>query len=205
MRPTCSTLESQIKEVDNKVIAVSNLVGNESVSNQISEALLNSQADWNQIDNTQPDFIKNKPDEDDAIELLIEMNIVEPVVSEDGSIYTDENDAINDLGIDNLVKIQKTAKIARAQAEKEIKIAEAQADEEGAKARSAADAKIAEQQKELKLKKASFKIEQDKKNAEADAAYKIQEAEQLKTINVDFTKYSYLKNNLKHYTILWHI
>ena len=96
---------------------------------------------------------------------------------------TDENDAINDLGIDNLVKIQKTAKIARAQAEKEIKIAEAQADEEGAKARSAADAKIAEQQKELKLKKASFKIEQDKKNAEADAAYKIQEAEQLKTIN----------------------
>lgn len=89
-----SSLESQIKEVDNKVIAVSNLVGNESVSNQISEALLNSQADWNQIDNTQPDFIKNKPDEDDAIELLIEMNIVEPVVSENGSIYTDENDAI---------------------------------------------------------------------------------------------------------------
>ena len=72
-----SSLESQIKEVDNKVIAVSNLVGNESVSNQISEALLNSQADWNQIDNTQPDFIKNKPDEDDAIELLIEMNIVD--------------------------------------------------------------------------------------------------------------------------------
>lgn len=89
-----SSLESQIKEVDNKVIAVGNLVGNESVSNQINEALLNSQADWNQIDNTQPDFIKNKPDEDDAIELLIEMNIVEPVVSENGSIYTDENDAI---------------------------------------------------------------------------------------------------------------
>ena len=36
---------------------------------------------------------------------------------------TDENGAIEDLGIDNLVKIQKTAKVAKAQAEKEIKIA----------------------------------------------------------------------------------
>ena len=96
---------------------------------------------------------------------------------------TDDNDAINDLGIDNLVKIKKAAKIARAQSEKEIKIAEAKADEEGAKARAEADARIAEQQKELKLKKASFKIEQDKKNAEADAAYSIQQAEQQKTIN----------------------
>lgn len=96
---------------------------------------------------------------------------------------TDDNDAIVNLGIDNLVKIQKAAKIAKAQAEKEIKVAEAAADEEGARARAEADAKIAEQQKELILKKAGYKIEQDKKKAEADAAYKIQEAEQLKAIN----------------------
>ena len=96
---------------------------------------------------------------------------------------TDENNAINDLGIDNLVKIQKTAKIARAVSEKEIKVAEAQADEEGMKARAEADAKIAEQQKDLEIKKAQFKIEQDKKKAEADAAYAIQEAEQRKSIN----------------------
>ena len=96
---------------------------------------------------------------------------------------TDENNAINDLGIDNLVKIQKTAKIAKAESEKEIKIAESKADEEGAKARAEADAKIAEQQKDLELKKAQFKIEQDKKKAEADAAYAIQQAEQQKSIN----------------------
>lgn len=96
---------------------------------------------------------------------------------------TDENNAINDLGIDNLVKIQKTAKIARAESEKEIKIAESKADEEGMKARAEADAKIAEQQKDLEIKKAQFKIEQDKKKAEADAAYAIQEAEQQKSIN----------------------
>lgn len=96
---------------------------------------------------------------------------------------TDDNDAIVNLGVDNLVKIQKDAKIAKAKAEKEIKIAEAQADEEGAKARAEADAKIAEQNKELQLKKAQYKIEQDNKKAEADAAYGIQEAQQMKTVN----------------------
>lgn len=96
---------------------------------------------------------------------------------------TDDNDAIENLGIDNLVQIQKAAKIARAESEKEIKIAEAAADEEGNKARVQADAKIAEQNKELALKKAEFKIEQDKKKAEADAAYSIQQAEQQKAVN----------------------
>ena len=96
---------------------------------------------------------------------------------------TDDNDAIVNLGVDNLVKIQKDAKIAKAKAEKEIKIAESAADEEGAKARAEADAKIAEQQKELKLKQANYKKQQDIAKAEADAAYKIQEQEQLRVIN----------------------
>lgn len=96
---------------------------------------------------------------------------------------SDDNDAIENLGIDNLVKIQKAAKIARAQAEKEIKVAEAAADEEGARARAEADVKIAEQQKDLAIKKAEYKIEQDKKKADADAAYEIQKAVQQKTIN----------------------
>ena len=96
---------------------------------------------------------------------------------------TDDNQAIENLGIDNLVKIQKAAKIAKAQAEKEIKVAEAAADEEGARARAEADAKIAEQQKNLAIKTAEYKIEQDRKKADADAAYEIQKAVQQKTIN----------------------
>ena len=96
---------------------------------------------------------------------------------------TDDNDAIVNLGVDNLVKIQKDARIARANAEKEIKVAEASADEEGNKARVDADAKIAEQNKELALKKSEYKKEQDMKKAVADAAYEIQKAEQMKTVN----------------------
>ena len=96
---------------------------------------------------------------------------------------TDDNDAIVNLGVDNLVKIQKDARIARANAEKEIKVAEANADEAGNKARVDADAKIAEQNKELALKKSEYKKEQDMKKAVADAAYEIQKAEQMKTVN----------------------
>lgn len=96
---------------------------------------------------------------------------------------TDDNDAIVNLGVGNLVKIQKDARISRAQAEKEIKIAESIADEEGAKARAEADAKIAEQNKNLNIKKSEFKIEQDNRKAIADAAYEIQKAEQMKIVN----------------------
>ena len=96
---------------------------------------------------------------------------------------TDDNDAIVNLGVDNLVKIQKDAKIAKAKAEKEIKVAEAAADEEGNKARIEADTNIAAQNKALAIKKAEFKEEQDIVKAKADAAYKIQEQEQLKVIN----------------------
>lgn len=50
--------------------------------------------DWNQNDETAPDYIKNKPieeTEDDALEMLAEMGIVDPMTDEEGSILTDEN------------------------------------------------------------------------------------------------------------------
>lgn len=97
--------------------------------------------------------------------------------------FTDENNVINDLGIDNITKIQKDAQIAKAQSQRDVKIAQAKADEEGAKARAEADAQIAEQEKILAIKKSEYKKEQDIKKAEADAAYEIQQQEQLQTIN----------------------
>ena len=55
------------------------------------------QSDWSQNDPTASDFIKNKPvemTEDDALELLVELSVVEPVTNENGAIYTNENGAI---------------------------------------------------------------------------------------------------------------
>lgn len=66
---------------------------------------VDTQPDWNQNDETAPDFIKNKPDvvlrseieEIDAIELVTETGLVSPAAAEDGSIYTDENGALYSL------------------------------------------------------------------------------------------------------------
>ena len=66
----------------------------ENVESKIAQALLDSQADWDQTDSSAANFIKNKPDEDDAFALLLEMNLIEPVTNEDGSIYTNENGAM---------------------------------------------------------------------------------------------------------------
>ena len=52
------------------------------------------QSDWNQTDETAMDFIKNKPDEEDALAILSEMNFVNPVMASDGSVFTDNNGAL---------------------------------------------------------------------------------------------------------------
>lgn len=96
---------------------------------------------------------------------------------------TDENNAINDLGIDNLSKIQKDAKIAKAQAERDVQVAQAAAAREGNEAKALSEAEIAKQNKDLALKQYEYQIEQDKKKAEADTVYEIQKAERQKLIN----------------------
>ena len=96
--------------------------------------------------------------------------------------FTDETGTIENLGIDNIVKISQNAAIARADAEKNIKIAQAEAEKESNKAQAEAETQIALQKKEVAIKKAEFKKEQDAKQAEADASYAIQEQEQRKTI-----------------------
>lgn len=64
------------------------------VDNAIPEQ---KQSDWSQTDETAVDFIKNKPSEKSALELIVEMGLVEPAAAEDGSIYTDENGAMYSL------------------------------------------------------------------------------------------------------------
>ena len=129
----------------------------------------------------------NKKDEfskkvqENVVEDMKQMGLV--IVNFNVQNFQDDNNAIENLGIDNLSQIQKDAAIAKAKAEKEIMIEQAKADEEGARARAEADQKIAEQQKNLAIKKSEFKKEQDIIKAEADAAYEIQNQEQLKTIN----------------------
>jgi len=96
----------------------------------------------------------------------------------------DKNDLINALGQDNMSQIQKSASIARAQAEKDVAIEQAKAKQSANEANIKAETDIAERQNQLAIKKAELKKDADIKKAEADAAYRIQQEAQRKVIEV---------------------
>ena len=98
--------------------------------------------------------------------------------------FVDGNGVIENLGVDNIVKIQKNAAISRAESEKEIAKAQANAKREANEAEVKAASEIAKKQNELAIRKAELKREADIKQAEADAAYTIQEEEQRKTVEI---------------------
>ncbi len=98
--------------------------------------------------------------------------------------FVDGNEVIENLGIDNIVKIKKAAAIARAESERDIKVAQAAADKESNDAAVAAQTEIAKRQNELAIKKSELQQESDTKKAMADAAYEIQKEEQRKTIEI---------------------
>lgn len=98
--------------------------------------------------------------------------------------FVDGNDVIENLGIDNIVKIKKTAAIARAESERDIKVAQAAADKEANDAQVEAQTEIAKKQNELAIKQSELQMDADTKKAMADAAYEIQQEEQRKTIEI---------------------
>lgn len=98
--------------------------------------------------------------------------------------FVDQNNVIEDLGMDNVVQIKKDAAVAKARGERDIDIATSLAKEEANMARTEAEAKIAAQNNELLIKQAELKKLADSRQAEADAAYDIQKQEQRKEIEV---------------------
>jgi len=106
------------------------------------------------------------------------------IVSFNVQNFVDSNGVIENLGVDNIVKIQKNAAISRAISEKEIAKAQAEAKMEANQAQINAETEIAKMNNDLAIKKAELTKESDVKRAEADAAYKIQEEEQRKSIEI---------------------
>ena len=98
--------------------------------------------------------------------------------------FSDQNNVIEDLGIDNISQIKKGAAVAKAQADRDIAIAQAQAAKEANDARVQSEMEIAEKQTSLAIRQAELKQQSDVKKAEADAAYSIQEQEQRRSIEV---------------------
>lgn len=106
------------------------------------------------------------------------------IVSFNVQNFVDGNGVIENLGVDNIVKIQKNAAISRAVSERDIAQAQSKAFQEANDAKIAAETIIAEKNNELAIKKAELKKTADAKQAEADAAYTIQQEQSRKAIEI---------------------
>ena len=101
--------------------------------------------------------------------------------------FSDRNNVIENLGIDNISQISKEAAIAKANAERDVSIARAKAAQDANEAEVNAKTIIVQKNTEYALKEASLKIQTDTAKADADAAYKIQEQKRQEEINVATT------------------
>ena len=120
--------------------------------------------------------------QENAIPDLMKMGL--EMISFNVQSFSDQNNVIEDLGIDNISQIKKGAAVAKAQAERDIAIAQAQAAKDSNDAKVQSQMEIAEKQTSLAIRQAELKQQSDIKKAEADAAYSIQQQEQRKTIEV---------------------
>lgn len=98
--------------------------------------------------------------------------------------FLDKNGVIENLGVDNVVRIQKEASISRANSERDIAVAKAKAAQEANDEQVKAQAAIAEKNAELAQKKADLKKIVDTREAQADAATEIEQENQRKLIEI---------------------
>ena len=102
--------------------------------------------------------------------------------------FSDDNDVITNLGIDNVEQIRKDAMIAKSNAQREIAIAEAQNAKESNEARVKAAEEMAARNNDLAIRQAQLKQEADTKQAQADAAAGIEAENQRKLRDVAATE-----------------
>ena len=98
--------------------------------------------------------------------------------------FSDDNDVITNLGIDNVEQIRKDAAIAKSNAQREIAVAEAENAKASNDARVKAEEEIAKRNNSLAIQIAQLKQEADTKQAQANAAMEIESENQRKLRDV---------------------
>ena len=101
--------------------------------------------------------------------------------------FSDDNDVITNLGIDNVAQISKNAAIAKSNAEREIEVARAENAKQSNDAKVKAAEEIAIRNNDLAIKQAQLKQEADTKKAQAEAAAGIESENQRKLKDVAAT------------------
>ena len=101
--------------------------------------------------------------------------------------FSDDNDVITNLGIDNVAQISKNAAIAKSNAEREIEVAKAENAKQANDAKVKAAEDIATRNNDLAIKQAQLQQEADTRRAQAAAATGIEEENQRKIKEVAAT------------------
>lgn len=101
--------------------------------------------------------------------------------------FSDDNDVITNLGIDNVAQISKNAAIAKSNAEREIEVAKAENAKQANDAKVKAAENIATRNNDLAIKQAQLQQEADTRKAQAAAATGIEEENQRKIKEVAAT------------------
>ena len=101
--------------------------------------------------------------------------------------FSDDNEVIINLGIDNVAQISKNAAIAKSNAEREVEIAKAENAKSANDAKVKAAEEIAKRNNDLAIKQAQLKQEADTKKAQAEAAAGIEAENQRKLKDVAAT------------------
>lgn len=99
--------------------------------------------------------------------------------------FVDDNQVIENLGVDNIAQISKKAAIAKSDAQREVSIAEAQNAKEANDAKVKAAEEIAVQNNALAVRKAELQMESDTEQAKANAAMAIEAERQRKTEEIE--------------------
>lgn len=101
--------------------------------------------------------------------------------------FTDDNDVITNLGIDNIAQISKNAAIAKSNAEREVEIAQAENKKAANDAKVKAAEEIAIRNNDFAVKQAELKLIADTQKAQADAAEAIEAEKQRQLRDVAAT------------------
>ena len=99
--------------------------------------------------------------------------------------FVDDNQVIENLGVDNIAQISKKAAIAKSDAQREVSIAEAQNAKVANDAKVQAAEEIAIRNNDLQVKKSRLQKEADTEQASADAAMAIEAERQRKTKEIE--------------------
>lgn len=92
------------------------------------------------------------------------------IVSFNVQNFIDDNQVIENLGVDNIVQISKNAAVSRANAEKEIAVAQAKAAKEANDAKVAAELEIANTKAKAEKEKAIVQVQAKRESQEAQIA-----------------------------------